>query len=250
LNLDTDRDWETLGELDPMWAVLTHEAFRESGFSDARKLGEFLGSGSRHVARIWEVVESTLGGPFAPDRALDFGCGVGRTAFPLAHRCGAVVGADVAESMLRRARVLCEALKLSNVRFVKCDDSLGGVDGLFDLVHSYIVFQHVAPRRGLPLIERLVARLKENGVGVIHVLYDNPDMHPGPGRVLKTAWRRLRRPFRRIPQMQMNAYPLNEVCRIIQRAGIRQMHVLPTDHGGCLGLVLCFRKTPNAEYLA
>jgi hypothetical protein len=81
-------------------------------------------------------------------------------------------------------------------------------------------------------------------------LYHNPDMASLPARLLKSAWRPLKRPFRRVPQMQMNAYSLNEVCRIIQHSGIRQIHVLPTDHGGCLGLVLCFRKVPNASYLA
>jgi SAM-dependent methyltransferase len=247
---DTDRDWDVLGELDPFWAVLTHQTFRGSVASDAEKLEAFLASGRQHVARIWDVIESNLGGPFSPARALDFGCGVGRVVFPLAERCGSVVGVDVAESMLARARALCEALNVSNVRFAKCDDSLAGVDGAFDLIHSYIVFQHVPPRRGLRLLRQLIGRLNENGVGVIHVVYDNPDMASLPPRLVKSLWRLLKRPFRRAPQMQMNAYPLNEVYRIIQGSGIRQIHVLPTDHGGCLGLVLCFRKVSNASYLA
>jgi cyclopropane fatty-acyl-phospholipid synthase-like methyltransferase len=148
------------------------------------------------------VIESNLGGRFTPDRALDFGCGVGRIVIPLAERCGSVLGVDVADSMLVNARLLCQQRNLSNVRFARCDDSLEGVDGGFDLVHSYIVFQHVPPGRGLPLLERLLRKLNANGVGVIHVLYD-----------------------------------------------VRQIHVLPTDHGGCLGLVLCFRNVPNAPYL-
>jgi 2-polyprenyl-3-methyl-5-hydroxy-6-metoxy-1,4-benzoquinol methylase len=250
LGRGTDRDWEVLGQLEPCWAVLTHDAFRGPAVTDAEKLELFLASGRQHVARIWDVIESNLGGRFTPDRALDFGCGVGRIVVPLAERCGSVLGVDVADSMLANARLLCQQRNLSNVRFARCDDSLEGVDGGFDLVHSYIVFQHVPPGRGLPLLERLLGKLNANGVGVIHVLYDNPDMASLPASLLKNVWRTLKRPFRRVPQMQMNAYSLNQVYRIIQDSGVRQIHVLPTDHGGCLGLVLCFRKVPNAPYLA
>ena len=152
--------------------------------------------------------------------------------------------------MLARARVLSKHLNVSNVGFMRCDDSLAVADGAFDLVHLYIVFQHVPAGRGLRLLEALIGKLAENGVGVIHVLDDNPDMNSYPSRWVKTIVRLLKRPFRRVPQMQMNAYPLNEVWRIIQAAGIRQIHVLPTDHGGCLGLVLCFRRASNLAYLA
>jgi phosphohistidine phosphatase SixA len=124
------------------------------------------------------------------------------------------------------------------------------VEGPFDLVHSYIVFQHVPPSRGLRVFRKLIDSLSENGVGVLHVVYHNPDMTSVAERLLKRTWRALKRPFRSLPQMQMNAYSLDDVFQIIQSSGIRQIHVLPTDHGGCLGLVLCFRKVPNASYLA
>ena len=40
---------------------------------------------------------------FAPSRTLDFGCGVGRVAIPLARRFEHVVGLDVSPGMLTRA---------------------------------------------------------------------------------------------------------------------------------------------------
>jgi 2-polyprenyl-3-methyl-5-hydroxy-6-metoxy-1,4-benzoquinol methylase len=247
---ETDRDWNALGERDPYWAVLTHDAFRGSRVPDDEKLAAFLASGRAHVARIWQVLETALGGPLNPSRALDFGCGVGRVAIPLAERCGSVLALDVADSMLATARALGERLEVANLRFAKADDSLSAVEGRFDFVHSYIVLQHIDPRRGLRLIDALMSRLNENGVGVLHVLYHNPDMATLPERLVKKVWRALKRPFRAAPQMQMNAYSLNEVCRIIQRAGVRQIHALPTDHGGCLGVVLCFRRVPGAPYVA
>jgi len=245
---DTDRDWNALAEIDPYWAVLTHDEFRGAVATDADRLEAFLESGREHVERIWKAIESALGGPFSPQRALDFGCGVGRVTIPLAARCGSVLGLDVADPMLAKARELCERLQVGNVRFVKSDDRLSQVNGTFDLVHSYIVFQHIPPARGLHLLRRLTGLVSEDGVGVLHVLYYNPDMAALPVRLIKKAWRSAKRPFRRIPQMHMNAYPLNDVFRIIQEAGGRQVHVLPTDHGGCLGAILCFtagRRAPT-----
>ena len=239
---ETDRDWNALARVDPYWAVLTHDEFSGPVAADDDRLNAFLESGRVHVAQVWAAVESAFGGPFSPERALDFGCGVGRVAFPLAARCGSVVGLDVADLMLVRARELCERLGVRNVQFVKADDNLSHLDGTFDLVHSSIVFQHIAPARGLRLIEQLISRLTENGVGVLHVLYYNPDMASVQARLMKRVWRKLKRPFRRRPQMQMNAYPLNDVFRIIQEAGGGPIQVLPTDHAGCLGAVLCFQR--------
>jgi SAM-dependent methyltransferase len=239
---DTDRDWNALAEIDPYWAVLTHDEFRGAVATDRDRLNAFLESGREHVDRIWGAIETAHGGPFSPGRALDFGCGVGRVAIPLAARCGSVVGVDVADSMLARARELADRLGARNVQFVREDDDLALVGGTFDLVHSYIVFQHIAPKRGLRLLRVLASRLDDNGVGVLHVLYYNPDMASTGARLVKTAWRTLKRPFRQRPQMQMNAYPLGEVLRIIHEAGSGPIQMLPTDHGGCLGAILCFRR--------
>ena len=242
MSQDTNRDWNALAEIDPYWAVLTHDEFRGAVATDRDKLNAFLESGRAYVKHLWDTIESVRGGRFSPERALDFGCGVGRIAIPLAARCGTVIGLDVADRMLAGARELCEQLGVRNVQFVKADDDLAQVHGTFDLVHSYIVFQHISPDRGLLLLRRLASRLADNGVGVLHVLYYNPDMASIAARVTKTAWRTLKRPFRARPQMQMNAYPLNEVFRIIHEAGSGPIQVLPTDHGGCLGAILCFRR--------
>jgi 2-polyprenyl-3-methyl-5-hydroxy-6-metoxy-1,4-benzoquinol methylase len=240
---DTDRDWNALAEMDPYWAVLTHDEFRGMVATDQDRLDAFLQSGREYVSHIWEVVEAALVRPFAPKRALDFGCGVGRIAIPLAERCASVLALDVADAMLARARELCEQLHVRNVRVAKSDDTLSQADGGFDLIHSFIVFQHIPAQRGLRLIRRLTELMTDDGVGVIHVLYYNPDMATLRDRLAKSAWRTARHPFRGVPQMQMNAYPLNDLLRIIQESGSRRIHVLPTDHGGCLGAILCFRRS-------
>lgn len=78
-------------------------------------------------------------------RVLEIGCGMGRLLRPLSPRVEHVVGVDLSEEMLRRAREHCASL--SNVELARTD---GGLDSLadrtFDFVFSHIVFQHL-PRK-------------------------------------------------------------------------------------------------------
>jgi cyclopropane fatty-acyl-phospholipid synthase-like methyltransferase len=78
-------------------------------------------------------------------RVLEIGCGVGRLVRPLAGRVARVVGVDLSEAMLARARDHCEGLP--NVELVRTDGGLDSFpDAAFDFVFSYIVFQHL-PRK-------------------------------------------------------------------------------------------------------
>ena len=131
-------DWERLAEVDAMWAVLTAPD-RKGGRWD---VGEFLATGEAEVEHVVAPAQS-LGRPARRDRALDFGCGVGRLTRALGTRFGHALGLDVAEGMVERARALnadvpaCEFL-VNDARDLALleDDSL-------DLVYSSIVLQHL-----------------------------------------------------------------------------------------------------------
>ncbi len=78
-------------------------------------------------------------------RVLEIGCGTGRLVKPLAGRVARVVGVDLSDEMLRRARAYCAGL--SNVELLSTDGRLDFLsDGDFDFVFSHIVFQHL-PRK-------------------------------------------------------------------------------------------------------
>ena len=78
-------------------------------------------------------------------RVLEIGCGMGRLLRPLAPRVARVVGVDLSDEMLRRAREHCASLP--NVELERTDGSLDFLaDGTFDFVFSHIVFQHL-PRK-------------------------------------------------------------------------------------------------------
>ena len=144
--------------------------------------------------------------------------------------------------MLSIARELLERNALTNVQLVKGDDTLSAIHGPFDLVHSVIVLQHIPPAPGLTLVRRLVELAGETGIVVLHVLYHNPFRRSPLARLAHRLVAPLRDRYRRVPEIQMNPYPLNALLKLIQDAGVRHVHAELTNHAGHLGALLFFRK--------
>jgi SAM-dependent methyltransferase len=252
MRIDTDRDWEAFGRDDPYYGVITDERFRKDRL-DAAMISEFFALGEAHISTILSDVRERLSPDFHPQRALDFGCGVGRLMIPLAQRCDHVVGVDVSESMLAEARRQCEARGLANVELVLGDDTLSRVNGRFNFVHSHIVFQHVAPARGEQLAAALIDRLDAEGVGVLQFTYhsDAPALSRSAARayIAFPPLYRLRNFLKRKPNepmIQMNEYDLNRLFLMLQSKGCQHLYARFTDHG-VKGIVLMFQKRTVAS---
>jgi trans-aconitate methyltransferase len=222
-------DWNTLGETEPFFAVLTEERFlRERMSEDDREA--FFASGEADVARLFDLMPG-----FAPKSALDFGCGVGRLTRALASRVERVAGVDAAPSMLRLARE-----HVPNAAF-----SLTIPDQRFDLIVSLIVFQHIPVRSGEELLAELLDHLEVGGVAAIHFTFRRA------GSSLRRLARTIRarvplvhrvaqriRGERSMPYMQMNEYGFERVMAIIRRHGCEQTRIVPTNHGGIEGAIV------------
>ncbi|MGZ7087268.1 MAG: class I SAM-dependent methyltransferase [Ilumatobacteraceae bacterium] len=187
---------------------------------------------------------------------LDFGCGVGRLSLPFARRCQSVVGVDISAAMLTEATANAERAGLTNVKFVSSDDQLSRVEGEFDMIHSFIVLQHIVPRRGEKLIGELIDRLAADGVGILHVTYANASRTPLVRRLMTTAYERvpLANGARNVlkgehfgkPTMHMHRYDLSRVMRVLQERGCDDVHVRFTEaihyRYPIYGAILIFRK--------
>lgn len=238
--MSTDAEWEKWGKQDPYFGVVTHEKFRSQNLTDEAKK-EFFESGKGDVHHLLEVCRSHIDQGFLPRKVLDFGCGVGRLLIPLAAVANHVVGLDVSESMLKEARKNCNERDVRNVTLLKSDDNLSQLTGCFDLIHSYIVFQHIPIERGRCIFTNLLTHLEEGGICAIQFTYSRSVYGktygmPPVEQPLTIG------PACKDPEMQMNCYNLNELFFQIQSAGICDLHVEYTDHGGELGVFLYFQK--------
>lgn len=247
-----DRDaarWEEFGRTDPYFGVCSHAAFN-AGRLDGDARARFFTSGEEEVARTLATVRTHVAPDFRPRRALDFGCGVARLTIPLARAAELVVGLDVSPSMLQQARDNCARAGVTNVDLELSDASLSRATGTFDFVHSYIVFQHIAPRAGYRLLDLVLARLALGGIGALHFTYDRRASRvrravhaarrsiPGVNALVNLMQRR---PLRS-PMMAMYEYDLDVVRSALRRADCAERHVELTDHDGHLGAMLFFRR--------
>ncbi len=238
---DTDADWRELGAKQPYWGVLSRPDFRtEAITSDG--LREFYESGRADIDAVVDHLARTTGaGPSG--RALDFGCGVGRLAEAMDAHASHVTGYDISPGMLELARK-----RDSKVTYLAEIP-----DGPFDWINSYIVFQHIEPSRGLEILEDLLSRLAMSGAISLQftVWREARLQHPTfSGWKARAQALRYRLWLKHLPtgQISMYDYDLSQVVRVLNRAGVLEMQLVSTDHGGHHGVIILGRKTAQPSY--
>ncbi|WP_253863236.1 methyltransferase domain-containing protein [Prauserella halophila] len=160
--------WEYVGRTDPYWGVMSYPD-RRGGRWD---LDEFFAYGVRDMTFVRNLMESR--GVGLGDRVLDFGCGVGRLSRVLAEDASAVVGVDIADSMLVRAREL--NADQGRVEFRQVDGRrLPFDDDSFDGAISLMVLQHSPPAVQLAALAELVRVVRPGGLLVVHAVAPSPD---------------------------------------------------------------------------
>ena len=242
--MSTDSAWKEWGRTEPYYGVITDPRFRRAGFTnEARR--EFFESGRLHVEHVLAMIRTHIDAHYQPQSVLDFGCGVGRTLVHFARGSRKVVGLDVSPAMLAEASRNCAIEGVTNAIVQVSDDTLSVLSEEFDLIHSYIVFQHIPPERGKRIFQRLVTHLRRGGVGALHVLYSKDrygsNLGVAPATVIAETSPAPRKPGAD-PEMQMNPYNLTELLFMLQDAGVVRLHVELTNHGGELGAFLFFQK--------
>jgi 2-polyprenyl-3-methyl-5-hydroxy-6-metoxy-1,4-benzoquinol methylase len=246
----TDHAWEEWGRRDPYFGALTHTKYRIGQMTPDDKQ-DFFESGRLHVAFLMRIIHQYVDPVFSPKTVLDFGCGAGRTLVSFAIAAQHATGADVSKGMLEEAGRNCDERHLSNVSLIATDDSLSALTQSFDLIHSFIVLQHIPVERGYTILRNLLARLNPGGVGALQFYYFKrpvaitqtaiPVALPAELRPVVTV-------LESDPEMQMNIYPMNDVLALLQEFKIERVHLEYTDHGGELGVFLFFSASSAARY--
>ena len=133
--------WEALARENPLWGVLSHDAYLDASASSIPE--DFWTSGELHVARVLDTIRRQFDPSFSPRSVLDFGCGVGRLLRPFAGEADEVVGVDVSSTMRSLAMATLREQGIEHGRVVATTGELVEQRCSFDLVHSVLVFQHL-----------------------------------------------------------------------------------------------------------
>jgi SAM-dependent methyltransferase len=224
-------DWTRLGEADPLWAVCVDPA-RRGGRWD---LEEFNATGRAEIAAALTELDR-LGLCERRERALDFGCGVGRLTAALAGQFGEATGADISRPMLEQAARINAAD--GRCRYVHNDtaDLRAFPDQSFDLVYSSLVLQHIPPVLARAYLAEFVRVLRPGGAIMLLVPVAHARTLHGmvyaiaPHRV--TGWIQ-RRLFGYPAAMRMHTLPARRVRRVVEPLGATLADSVPhPGYGG------------------
>lgn len=254
-NLPTDKTWRIYGRKEPYYAVFGQKEYLNKNLND-KNLKYYFSSGSEYVDELFSIIRDKVDPHFKSNKILDFGCGPGRMIIPFSKFAEEVYGLDISEDMLNEAKTNCKKSGVENAHFLLADDQLKSIeDHKFDIIHSYIVFQHLNTKRGEKLFKLLFDRLIEGGIGVFHLTYSDsisgrnilnyfrfkiPYLHIVQ-RIL--GFFILKRSLHFYPQMQMNNYNLNKIYAFLQKENVKDVYSVFTNHYGYRGVTLYFQIT-------
>lgn len=162
---ELQRNWDGLAQSDPLWAICTDPAKRNSQWTRE----EFFATGRKEIeavfvyaARICISIDKTA-------LALDFGCGVGRLTRALGQYFPECVGVDISSAMITLARELNG--DLPNCRFQLNEGiQLKSLPAnYFGFIYTSLVLQHIASPFSHEYIAELVRVLRPGGLLIFQV---------------------------------------------------------------------------------
>ncbi len=202
-NIEIDKTgkeaWNRFAEVDPYTYILT-----SLKSPDPKK---FWQSGERTVQI--ELLPLIQARTIRTRIGLELGCGIGRLLFPLATHFREMVGVDIAEGMLQRARSFASDNGIRNVALTEIsgpEDLLhqtGHYGGKIDFLYSLLVFQHIPDFAVIEGYLHVISILLEQN-GMAYLQFDTREQDffyhlktQVPDPLLPRFWRRGIRRIRR-----------------------------------------------------
>ncbi|HUR83184.1 MAG TPA: methyltransferase domain-containing protein [Thermoanaerobaculia bacterium] len=236
--------WDAFAAREPFFAVLTEPRFLRARINAAAE-DDFFQTGDGYVSDLYATVLGSVAPHFAPLSVLEYGCGVGRLLIPFARRAEKVTGVDVSPSMLEHARQHAERAGVRNFELITAADFENDTR-TFDLVNCFLVLQRLRRQEGLALLRKLIARVRDGGIGVFHLPYRS---HVSPlvrlardarARVpgVNAAFNVARGKSAGTPLIESNTYDLNEIFAVLQQENFHAPHLVFTRHGDLDGVIV------------
>jgi SAM-dependent methyltransferase len=168
LFLHIQKVWESLGETEPHWSVLSADQFRSSRIEATRS--EFYNSGSGNVETLFRTLLRNGIDTSSLRTCLEYGCGLGRITYWLAQRFDKVIGYDISRTHLQLAQKYLSEQGILNVSLhpVNSPQDIENFPRV-DVAYSVIVLQHNPPPIIHRTIQALIKALNPGGVAFFQV---------------------------------------------------------------------------------
>ncbi|MEZ4749934.1 MAG: class I SAM-dependent methyltransferase [Bdellovibrionota bacterium] len=227
--------WEKNARLDPMWAILAQPS-KENGGWDPEA---FFEPGRRSLDSALERVGvNFVGAPF--DRALDFGCGMGRISQALAARGREVHGVDISEEMVRLAREHNQFPANCSYHHNPTTDLSLFQSETFDFVYCVIVLQHMPPALMKGYLKEFLRVLSRQGQILVQIPAERNDttwLHRckdwlRPLLPIDVADSLRTKKQAGVPILEMYGMPQAQVKECVERNGGKILRVEADKHAG------------------
>ncbi len=211
---DVGKQWNEFGRQDPLFAILTWPHMKRGGWDEV----DFFETGSNDVDNLMSLAHS-LKPDLSTERALDFGCGVGRLTQALAALFDSVAGVDIAPSMIEGARAYNRFGENCIYRVNDRPDLKCFPDGEFSFVLSLIVLQHVRPHYAKGYVREFLRVLKPGGM----LVFQLPAVSLSPaGVAVDPDWSE--------PVAEMYGLPVSEVTELVAEHGGTVLRIAEADN--------------------
>jgi len=157
-------NWEEFARRDPLWSILPYPQKKDNRW----KIEELFATGEVEIKAIMEYI-TKLNIKIGKDKALDFGCGVGRLTQALARYFNNCYGVDISQGMLNLANRYNQYGKRCKY-ILNCSNDLRIFsDNTFDFIYSNIVLQHIPPQYSLNYIKEFIRIIKPDGLIIFQI---------------------------------------------------------------------------------
>jgi len=164
------KNWEELAKDDPLWAILTSPEKKGRKWSPE----DFFETGKTEIEKLICVLQETKIN-YSNQKALDFGCGIGRLTQPLGEYFNKVIGVDISNKMIeyaQRYNYKDNCTFLTNENF----DLKTFEANSFDFIYTNIVLQHIYPKFVFTYLMEFIRVLKQDGL----LIFQLPDRTINP----------------------------------------------------------------------
>lgn len=230
-------NWDRFGQEDPLWSILAYPDKKNRKWNEK----EFFKTGEQEIGNVLSRLKKA-GLKVGNQRALDFGCGVGRLTKALGKHFEEVHGVDVSPSMIKLANQYKTAKDGCEYHLNSGSNLAMFQNDSFDFIYSNITLQHIRPKYTKRYIGEFLRILKPNGVLVFQIPSGQKEEYAIKGRRAKfkhfrntlkaKAKGEHSKPDPNEPIMEMHGIPKDQIVALLEQHGGQLVTAIQDDAAG------------------